>query len=231
MGTANATIFPLASGRFAGFSCASRYPRRVLAHGPAATGLAFLPCCVGFTAGARRAGRPYGRTGARTLVLVGAVVGALGLLWFSRLGVDGPFLGAVLGPSPLTSLGIGACFVPPASPATTGVDVEEAGMASGVLNSAQRVGGSLGLTVTASAATRHTHPTGTPRLSDLTAGYGAGLFLAARLLAAAALLACLPPGRDRDHPPVAPGDGGPPGREGDGSGASPGPLARGRGRA
>ncbi|WP_232110198.1 MFS transporter [Streptomyces buecherae] len=198
VGGANATMLLLASGQFASFYFVSLYLQRVLALGPAATGLAFLPFCAGFTASALLASRLYGLTGPRALVMGGAAAGALGLLWFSRLGVDGTFLATVLGPSLLTSAGIGACFVPLASAATTGVGDDEAGMASGVLNSAQQVGGSLGLAVTVSVAASRgeaARSAGEPALTALDCGYGAALSVAACLLAAAALLSWVLPGR------------------------------------
>lgn len=198
VGGAHVTMLLLASGQFASFYFVSLYLQRVLDYGPALTGLAFLPFCAGFTTSALLAGRLYGRAGPRALVLGGAAAGALGLLWFSRLGTDGTFLVTVLGPSLLTSLGIGACFVPLASAATTGVAAEEAGMASGVLNSAQQVGGSLGLAVTVSVATSRTDAAltaGDPPPSALDHGYGTALVVAACLLATAALLARVLPGR------------------------------------
>ncbi|MBB5937867.1 MFS transporter [Streptomyces zagrosensis] len=198
VGGANVTMLLLASGQFASFYFVSLYLQRILDYGPAVTGLAFLPFCVGFTASALLSSRLYVRTGPRALVVAGTAAGALGLLWFSRIDIDGTFLGSILGPSLLTSLGIGACFVPLASAATTGGVAGEAGMASGVLNSAQQVGGSLGLAVTASVATSRTDAArgdGDGALAALNHGYGTALLVAACLLAAAALLSWVLPGR------------------------------------
>ncbi|MBC2875434.1 MULTISPECIES: MFS transporter [Streptomyces] len=197
---ANVTMLLLAAGQFASFYFVSLYLQRVLDYSPAVAGLAFIPFCLGFVTSAMLVGRVYARTGPRVPAAAGALVGALGLFWFSRVSADGGFLTDVLGPSLVTSLGIGACVVPLAHAATTGVPPTDAGMASGILNSAQQVGGSLGLAVTVSVATSRTTTLtdrGGAPLVALNDGYGLALLAGAGLLAVAALLTAVLPGRPR----------------------------------
>ncbi|TJZ59030.1 MFS transporter [Streptomyces piniterrae] len=195
---ANLAMLLLASGQFASFYFVSLYLQQVLHFTPAAAGLAFLPFCVGFTAAAMLSGRVLARTGPRILVVAGTLIGALGLAWFSRISTDGGFLANILGPSLVASFGIGACFVPLANAATGSVLPQDAGMASGLLNSGQQVGGSLGLAVTVSVATSRTASLsdgGKPTLAALNDGYGAALLAGAGLLVLAALVALILPGR------------------------------------
>ncbi|GHH18076.1 hypothetical protein Srubr_76990 [Streptomyces rubradiris] len=90
----------------------------------------------------------------------------------------------MLGPSLLTSLGAGLVPAPAAAAATTGIRPEEAGTASGVLDSARQLGGCLGLAVLATVAARRTGAA-----ADPTAGYALGLAVSAGLFVPAAAVA------------------------------------------
>ncbi|MYY84513.1 MFS transporter, partial [Streptomyces sp. SID335] len=95
------------------------------------------------------------------------------------------FLGSILGPSLVASVGIGLCFVPLGTAATGGVAPEETGMASGLLNSSRQLGGSLGLAVLVTVAASATgEERGRGALAD---GYAAAFAVSAGLLVAAAL--------------------------------------------
>ncbi len=128
---------------------------------------------------------------------VGGALAALGMGWFAATAtVDGSFLASILGPSLLCSLGIGLCFVPLGTAATTDVVPGETGMASGLLNSSRQVGGSLGLAVLVTVAAQVTGGATGP--GALSSGYAAAFWVAAGLLAAAALAAyVLLPGEGR----------------------------------
>lgn len=119
---------------------------------------------------------------------LGATLAALGMGWFAATATfDGGFLSSILGPSLLCSLGIGLCFVPLGTAATTDVPPGDTGMASGLLNSSRQVGGSLGLAVLVTVAAQVTG--GGTGLTELSSGYAAAFRVAAGLLAAAALAA------------------------------------------
>ncbi|MGN9759285.1 MFS transporter [Streptomyces sp. SD31] len=186
---ANVFALLMSAGQFAAFYFTSLYMQQVLGYGPTAAGSAFLPFCVGVVAGSVIAARTVGRVGAGVLLLVGGLLGAAGIAWFAAaVAVDGGFLLSVLGPSAVASVGIGMCFVPLGTAATEGVAPEETGMASGLLNSARQVGGAVGLgvlvTVAASAG-----GDGAEGAEGLVDGYAAAYWVAAGLLAVAALAA------------------------------------------
>jgi len=102
----------------------------------------------------------------------------------------------------ILGIGLGLSFVPITIAATTGVAPEDSGLASGLLNTTQQVGGSLGLAVLSTVATtRITHALhgGAPLHAALTHGFKGGFIVAAIICAAAAGLAlALLPGRERD---------------------------------
>ena len=90
-------------------------------------------------------------------VTIGPLLAAIALLWLSRIHVQSTYGGAVLGPLLVLALGLGFSFVPLVLGATSGVQPADMGVASAVLNTAQQVGGTLGLAVlvtVAAAATR-----------------------------------------------------------------------------
>ena len=120
------------------------------------TGFAFLPFSGGIILGAALASRLLPRFGPRSLMVGGLLLGAFGLIWFTRLGVDSTFAAHVLPPEVLVSFGMGVAFVPMSSTALIGVDPKDAGVASALVNTTQQVGSSLGTallnTIAASAA-------------------------------------------------------------------------------
>ncbi|MFE7615211.1 MFS transporter [Streptomyces sp. NPDC057496] len=194
---ANLFCLLLSSGQFAAFYFASLYMQQVLDYGPTAAGVAFLPFSAGVVAGSLVATRAVAVLGTGRLLALGGLLAALGLAGFAATArADGGFLYSILGPSLVCSVGVGMCFVPLGTAATTDVAPEEAGMASGLLNSARQVGGSLGLAVLVTVAARVTGDGGRP--ADLAAGYSAAFWVCAGLLVIAALAALvLLPGRGR----------------------------------
>jgi predicted MFS family arabinose efflux permease len=107
------------------------------------TGFAFLPFSGGIIIGAGSASRILPKSGPRTLMLTGLTMATAGLLLFSRLGVHSGYL-HVLMPEILVSIGMGLVFVPMNSTSLYGVDPEDAGVASALVNTTQQVGGALG---------------------------------------------------------------------------------------
>lgn len=189
---ANLFVLLLFAGQAAAFYFVSLYLQQVLGYGPAATGMAFVPFSLGIVLGSGVAARTVTRFGLRALLVAGGLIGAGGFGWFAAaLTADGDFLTSILGPSLLTSVGIGLCIVPVGAAATIGVAPAEAGMASGLITSSRQIGGAVGLAALATTAIAITgRHEGTPDAA-LAAGYAAATGVSGALLVFAALLALL----------------------------------------
>ncbi|MFI6403222.1 MFS transporter [Streptomyces sp. NPDC050548] len=184
---ANAYNLLLGAAMASSFYFVSLYLQDVLGHGPALTGVQFLPFALGVVVGSVIAIKLGYRFPARDLLLGGGVLTGAGFAWFGMISAHGSFAADVLGPSIVTSIGFGLCLAPVVSTATVGVAPHETGMASGMLNSTRQIGASLGLAVLGTVANNRTGDrTGADALTD---GYGLGLTIGAVLLAAAVLIA------------------------------------------
>jgi EmrB/QacA subfamily drug resistance transporter len=129
----------------------------VMGYSPLKTGLAFLPFAVGIAATSQAVAKLMTRIRPRVFVIIGPLLSAIALLWLSRVDAQSTYGGALLGPLLVLALGLGFSFVPLVLGATSGVQPADMGVASAVLNTAQQVGGTLGLAVlvtVAAAATR-----------------------------------------------------------------------------
>jgi len=122
---------------------------------------------------------------------LGLLLGALGMLGFSRLHADSTFVSGFLLPSVLASIGIGACMVANTSMGTSGVTHGEAGLVSGLLNASRQCGGSTGLAALSTIAVAATNDAGGTSLSAVVRGYDRAFQVTALLVLAAAVLAAL----------------------------------------
>src|SRR5215210_4341392 len=154
--TANVVMFLAASGMFAMFFFNTLYIQRVLGFGPLKAGLAFLPFTAGVIVSAGLASQFAPRVGVRLVAAVGMVISTIGLLLLVRLPVDGSYLADVLPSLLITSLGMGSVFMPLTLVATTGLQDDDQGLASGLFNTSQQVGGALGLAVLSTIAAGRT---------------------------------------------------------------------------
>ena len=150
--SANLVMFLVGGAFFAMWYFLTYYFQLILHFGPVKTGFAFLPMALGIIAGAQISSRIMAKTGARPLLLTGTSIATLGFLWISMIKVDSSYWGAVFVPAVLCAFAMGLLFSPLANAATAGVDRADAGLASGVLNTARQVGGSLALAVLATVA-------------------------------------------------------------------------------
>ena len=137
---------------FSMFFFISLYMQEVLGFSAIKTGLSYLPLAVSIIIAAGVASQLVTRVGFKPVLATGMGLISLGLLWFSQISADGSFLGDVLGPSLLAAVGLGFAFVPQTIAAVSGVADREAGLASGLINTSQQVGGALGLAVLSSIA-------------------------------------------------------------------------------
>ena len=164
LSAANVVMFLVASGLFAMFFFNSLYIQRVMDYGPLKAGLAFLPFTAGIMISAGLASQLSPRLGVRPIALAGMVVTAIGMLLLVRIPVGGSYLTDVFPSIMLTSLGMGAVFVPLTLVATMGLADSDQGLASGLFNTSQQVGGAVGLAILATVAASHTSSSAKPAL-------------------------------------------------------------------
>ncbi|WP_231629518.1 MFS transporter, partial [Streptomyces clavuligerus] len=151
----------LAAAIFGMFFFLTLFVQDVLHFSPLRAGLAFLPVSVIIVLGAQVTSRLVPRFGPKPFMVSGALCAAAGLAWLTRIDARSTYTGSVLGPMLVFSLGMGMQFISITLTALSGVRGEESGAASGLLNTAQQVGGSLGLAIlvtvfsTASAGEAH----------------------------------------------------------------------------
>jgi len=163
LSSANVVMFLVGGAFFAMWYFLTFYFQNILHYGPVKAGIAFLPMAIGIIIGAQISSRLLVKTGARPILLVGAAIASLGFLWISLIRVDSSYWGSIFVPAIMCAFAMGLLFAPLANTATAGVDRADAGLASGVLNTARQVGGSLALailgTVAADKSATFLHPT------------------------------------------------------------------------
>jgi EmrB/QacA subfamily drug resistance transporter len=147
LAVANLAMLVVSAGMFAFFYVATLYLQGVLGYHPIKTGFAFLPFAFGIGVGAATAQAGMKKLGARVtgaigLIVAGAGLGSMGL----TLAADGTYLPMFAGMVAM-AIGMGWTFVPFTLIATTNVADDEAGLASGVFNTSQQIGGAIGLAV------------------------------------------------------------------------------------
>jgi EmrB/QacA subfamily drug resistance transporter len=169
--TANVAMFLAMSGMFAMFFFNTLYIQRVLGYGPLEAGVAFLPFSLGIMISAGIASQFAPRIGVRPVAAAGMLLSAGGLLLLTQLPVHGSYLTNVLPSIALSSLGMGAVFMPLTLIATTGLDDADQGLASGLFNTSQQVGGALGLAVLSTLATSKSSSAGGSQLHALVVGF------------------------------------------------------------
>jgi len=160
-GTSFAAMLLIPAGMFAMFYFLSQVVQNVMGYSSLKAGLAFLPFSIGIVVSAGIASSLASKIDPRWLAGGGALVATLGIFGFSRiaydsdiaqLGVTASYVSDLLPWIVIMSLGMGFVFVPLTLTAVHGVDAEDSGIGSGVLNAMQQVGGSLGLAVLSTVA-------------------------------------------------------------------------------
>ena len=177
LAVADTVMLLVASGLFGMFFFASLYVQEILGYSPLRAGLAFLPVTGGIVVGAGIAQQLIRRAGVRNVAIGGISLATVGMVVLTQLPVHGSYVGNLLvGLLPM-SIGMGLTFVPITLLGTGGVSRDDAGLASGLFNTAQQVGGSLGLAILSTIAASQT----TSLLHGLGAGASAGAAIAARV--------------------------------------------------
>jgi MFS family permease len=156
---ANVVMFLVAAGLFAMFYFNTLYLQRVLDYSALEAGFAFLPFTAGVIIGAGLSQSLVRRLGAREVPLIGMPMAIVGLLLFMRLEPDGSYVTDLLPGIMLASIGMGLTFVPITLIATSGIPHDDAGLASGLYNTSQQIGGALGLAILATLSVDATEDT------------------------------------------------------------------------
>ncbi|MDX6657211.1 MAG: hypothetical protein QOH62_2004 [Solirubrobacteraceae bacterium] len=178
---------------FSMFFFISLYLQQVLGYDALKAGFSYLPLALLIIVSAGAASQMVTRVGFKPTLIVGLLFITAGLLWFSQVSAPGgSYLGDVLFPSMLAAVGLGFAFVSVTIGAVAGTKPEDAGLASGLINTSQQVGGALGLAILAAIANAATKNAGTgvDRLVALNDGFrdaflvGAGFALTGAILAA-----------------------------------------------
>jgi EmrB/QacA subfamily drug resistance transporter len=156
LAVADFSLLLVSSAMFSMFFFASLYVQDIRGYSPLKAGLAFLPVSAGIMIGAGAAQQLIRKLGVRGVSVLGLSLATAGMAWLVRLPVNGSYAADLLGGLMPISLGMGLVFVPITLLATSGVADEDAGLASGLFNTAQQVGGSLGLAILSTLAADRT---------------------------------------------------------------------------
>ncbi len=152
----NGVVLLFSAALFPMWYFTSLYLQEVLHMTPIGAGLAFLPMALTIMACATRAGGLVAQVGAGRVMGIGLTLMAVGMALFARIAVNGSYLVDVLAPGLLVAMGVGFTVVPSTIAATAGVAPQEAGLASGLINTSRQMGGALGLAILTTLATEYT---------------------------------------------------------------------------
>jgi EmrB/QacA subfamily drug resistance transporter len=180
---------------FSMFFFISLYMQQVLGYSAIKAGVSYLPLAVSIILSAGIASQLVTRIGFKNVLAAGMTLIAAALVWFSQISVDGTYLGDILFPSLLAAVGLGFAFVSSTIAAVSGVAEHESGLASGLINTSQQVGGALGLAVLSAISISVIGSSHSPAV--LTDGFG-DAFLGGAGIALLGLIATLTLIRSRD---------------------------------
>ncbi len=167
---ANAAMFICGAGSFGMWYFMTLYAQNVLHYSPFVAGLALIPSSLSVVAGSKLAPRVMARVGAKHVAVVGTLITAVGFGWQSTMTAHGTYVVSIMLPGMLMMLGAGLAMTPLASLATSGAAPGDAGLVSGLVNTARTLGGALGLSVLSTVAASGSR--GGTGAEALTAGYG-----------------------------------------------------------
>ena len=137
--------------------------QNVLGYSQLRSGLSYVPVSVGIGFGSTVATKMFVRTGTRPIIVSGALLAAGGILWLSRIPVDGTYLGNLLAPLVIMGLGLGLLYAGVQTAANAGVPEDQAGLAAALITTSFQLGSALGLAVFSGIADQpHRPPAGRP---------------------------------------------------------------------
>jgi EmrB/QacA subfamily drug resistance transporter len=185
---ANVVGLLVGASLFSMFFYISLYMQQVLGYSAIHAGLSYLPLAITIIVSAGIASQLVTKVGFKSVMAAGLGLIAVALLWFSQISVGGSFVSDILGPSLLAAVGLGLAFVTTTIAAVSGVDEHEAGLASGLINTTQQIGGAVGLAVLSAISISVIGDSHAP--ADLTNGFQ-DAFLAGAGIAVIGLIATL----------------------------------------
>ncbi|TML28859.1 MAG: DHA2 family efflux MFS transporter permease subunit [Actinobacteria bacterium] len=188
---ANVAGFILGTATFSLFLMLTLYMQDVLGYSPMRTGLAYLAVAGTAIFTSAIAAQLVTRIGVKPALLIGMVSLTAGLLYFTQVSVDGSYLGDLLPGFLLIAVGLGFSFVPISIAALAGIEPHEAGLASGLINTTQQIGGAVGIAALSTIATTRTTDAlagGATKSSALVTGFH-GAFWAGVIIAAVGVVA------------------------------------------
>jgi EmrB/QacA subfamily drug resistance transporter len=153
---ANAAGLALGGSFFAFIFVGTLYTQEVLHYSALQTGVAWLAASVTSIALAGLSQLLVTRVGAKIVMVVGMTLIGTGVLWATQVPVHGHFVGNLLGPFMVAGAGTAFAFIPISIAALAGVSEHQAGLASGLLNTSQQLGGAIGIAIASSVAASHT---------------------------------------------------------------------------
>jgi EmrB/QacA subfamily drug resistance transporter len=185
---ANVAGLLLGGSFFAFIFVGTLYMQEVLHYSALQTGFAWLAASLTSIALAGVSQALVTRGGAKVMMAIGMTLIGAGVLWATQVPVHGHFLGNLAGPFVVAGAGTAFAFIPISIAALAGVDEDQAGLASGLLNTSQQLGGAIGIAIASSVAASHTQAlvhAGHPAPEALTGGFQSAFWV----LGAIALLA------------------------------------------
>src|ERR671931_420293 len=188
---ANVAGFIMGTAMFAMFLMLTLYMQQVLGYSAMKTGIAYLAVAGTAIVWSAVAAQLVTRVGVKPVLVAGMALLTGGLVYFTQVSVSGSYLSDLLPGFLLIGIGIGFSFVPISIAALAGVQAAEAGLASGLINTSQQIGGALGIAALSTIATSQTSDaiaTGSALPDALVHGFSAA-FLAGVIIAGLGVLA------------------------------------------
>jgi MFS family permease len=192
LAAADATQVIAMAGFYSMFFFITLYMQNVLGYSEIAAGAAYLPTTFAVAIAAAVGAQLFVHVGTRPVIVVGALLGAGGVFWLSRIPYDGSYLTDLLPPLVIMALGLGATFVGVTTAAQAGVPPDRAGLAAALINASTWLGGALGIAIFSAIATSRTQDLMAAGLSEpeaLTEGFQRALLVCAIFVLAAAAIA------------------------------------------
>jgi predicted MFS family arabinose efflux permease len=150
---AYAIMLIIGAAMFAMFFYLTQFVQRILEYSPLKAGFAFVPVSICIVISAGAASQLITKVGAKPLALVGTALTTAGMFWLAQIDASSAYVSGLLGPMVVFALGLGLTFMPLTLAAVSRVDEGDTGIASGVLNTTQQIGGSIGLALLTTVAT------------------------------------------------------------------------------